>query len=47
VTQINGVEVKSGDDATRAMGNLAADGRISFTVDRAGKTVIVSTRSTK
>lgn len=47
VTQINGVEVKSGDDATRAVGNLAADGRISFTVDRAGKTVIVSTGSTK
>ena len=47
VTQINGIEVKSTDDASRAMGNLAADGRISFTVDRAGKTVIVSTGSAK
>lgn len=47
VTQINGVGVKSGDDATRAMGALGIDGRVSFTVERAGKTVVVSTGSTK
>jgi general secretion pathway protein C len=43
VTQINGLTVKSADDATRAIGNLPLDGRISFTVDRGGKTVVVST----
>ena len=41
VTQINGVGIRSVEDATSAMGNVLNPGQTTFTVDRGGKPVTV------
>ncbi len=41
VTQINGVGIRSVEDATSAMGNVLSPGQTTFTVDRGGKLVTV------
>lgn len=41
VTQINGVGIRSVEDATRAVGAGAVQGQTTFTVDRGGKTMNV------
>ena len=41
VTQINGMGVRSANDATAALSNVTASGQTSFTVERGGKVMTV------
>jgi general secretion pathway protein C len=42
VTQINGTAIRSAEGAVAAINGLAPDARVSFTVDRGGKTVVLT-----